>query len=338
LAPTRQFKNYDWCQYPVDSNYESQLATQKLNYHWSKVMEDQTPSAYANPLGLLGTSVHTTFDVMWDHMPAERPKYIHGVGATCKFKQTVFASGYTGLFKQNSESIGLIRMGSAIDIDAKTGVTPGIGLKFFRARKTSGNFVLLISLKGSHDYNFFRANFSNHILPPTEIATIVLGHKFKQASGCIGRVGLSDMAKYDIMGNAESNVKFPYQIVYEPLVSTTSSASEDANDYVKRLEQFKSGAQLFNIFAKRTPTAAFEPFGTLTLSSDCTASKYGDEHLFFRHQRIEEDLALEPTWEPQIDLNKWCGVNQIPDVTYCPSHDVEPHTFENLMRKSKQKK
>ena len=29
----------------------------------------------------------------------------------------------------------------------------------------------------------------------------------------------------------------------------------------------------------------------------CTTSKFGDEHLFFRHQRIEDDIHIKPQWE-----------------------------------------
>ena len=28
----------------------------------------------------------------------------------------------------------------------------------------------------------------------------------------------------------------------------------------------------------------------------CTTSKFGDEHLHFRHQRIEDDIKIKPEW------------------------------------------
>ena len=34
------------------------------------------------------------------------------------------------------------------------------------------------------------------------------------------------------------------------------------------------------------------------MTSQLTTSFWGDEHLKFRHQRIEEDLELRPEWKP----------------------------------------
>ena len=31
--------------------------------------------------------------------------------------------------------------------------------------------------------------------------------------------------------------------------------------------------------------------------SECTTSTFGDEMLFFQHQRVEEDIKLNPSWE-----------------------------------------
>ena len=36
--------------------------------------------------------------------------------------------------------------------------------------------------------------------------------------------------------------------------------------------------------------------------SEMTTSLWGDEHLYFRHTRMEDDLALRPEWEPSTPL------------------------------------
>ena len=44
--------------------------------------------------------------------------------------------------------------------------------------------------------------------------------------------------------------------------------------------------------------------GTLVTNSESVTSKYGDEVLFFRHQRVEDDVALKPEWKdyyPEYD-------------------------------------
>lgn len=37
--------------------------------------------------------------------------------------------------------------------------------------------------------------------------------------------------------------------------------------------------------------------GDLVTTSIMTTSKFGDKDLFFRHQKLEEDIALRPEWE-----------------------------------------
>jgi len=32
--------------------------------------------------------------------------------------------------------------------------------------------------------------------------------------------------------------------------------------------------------------------------SELTTSNWGDEHMYFRHERMDDDLKLRPEWEP----------------------------------------
>lgn len=41
--------------------------------------------------------------------------------------------------------------------------------------------------------------------------------------------------------------------------------------------------------------------GTLRLDSPLVTSKFGDESLFFRHQKMDEDLALHPEWRAFVE-------------------------------------
>jgi len=36
--------------------------------------------------------------------------------------------------------------------------------------------------------------------------------------------------------------------------------------------------------------------GDLVTTSDVTSTLWGDDHLFFRHQWVEDDIALKPEW------------------------------------------
>jgi len=44
----------------------------------------------------------------------------------------------------------------------------------------------------------------------------------------------------------------------------------------------------------------------IATKSEITTSSWGDEHLYFRHQRMEDDLVFRPEWEPYTP--KWSGM------------------------------
>ena len=143
-------------------------------------------------------SIVPTFDDQWDNMPVGRKKYIHGVGAVCKFTLDITNSPYTGVFK-NGKQTGIIRIGPALDIADGAGVPPGAGIKFLRTGITSGNFVALHSLTAGKSYNIFDPEvypMYNHIPGPSGIQENLLVQKFLQGSNCPTKVGLSDLARY----------------------------------------------------------------------------------------------------------------------------------------------
>ena len=71
--------------------------------------------------------------------------------------------------------------------------------------------------------------------------------------------------------------------------------------YLDDLKNVKTNATLYNVFALDKPTqlgGKETMIGTLKLRGKFITSKFGDEHLFFRHQRNDDDLKYHPEWEP----------------------------------------
>ena len=136
-------------------------------------------------------------------MPEGRQKYLHGVGAVCKFTLDIQDSPYTGLFK-NGVQTGIIRIGPALDIADGSGPFPGAGIKFLRTGKTSGNIMTMVdpsivqSLSYGESYNIFDPDLYplyNHILGASNPQELILVNKFLQGSECPTKVGLSDIAR-----------------------------------------------------------------------------------------------------------------------------------------------
>lgn len=309
--------SWDYCKYPVNTTYESQSASDKLNYLWSQITADSSSGSYPNILTIFDESIQTSFDDQWDWFPAGRKKVIHSMGAVCKFSfQASPYSPYTGVFEANAASEGLIRMGSATPVTTHSGIVPGLGIKFMRSGVESANFVALVALDPlpGKSYNFFQSNFSNHIPAPSGV-TAILAKKFTQASGCVSQVGLSDFARFTVDGTPVQNPVFPFKIaMYSPAVQfPTTPVSQ--SDLQSQLGSIPAQVPLFEVFAFASPQDAASGnallLGTMVTEAQCVNSRYGDEQLFFRHQRVEEDWALQPQWMQFIDPKADCGASSI---------------------------
>jgi hypothetical protein len=146
--------------------------------------------------------------------------------------------------------------------------------------------------------------------------------KFQQASQCVNQVGLSDMANYSQDGRHHDAVT-PFKLFLVPGKGVqTPDKQKTADEANAEMAAFPVGSVLYTVFAcanaslsEMTPTAggleaacegALE-LGDMATTTKCTPSLYGDEHLFFQHQRIEEDWQLRPEFLTQYDAAKACG-------------------------------
>jgi len=66
---------------------------------------------------------------------------------------------------------------------------------------------------------------------------------------------------------------------------------------------------MFTVSAIESPSSQPETIGTIVLTSELSTSKFGDEALFFKHQRMEDDFDLKPDWLASIDRKVACGMD-----------------------------
>jgi len=252
---------------------------------------------------MVSESMITSFDDHWEVMPAGRTKVIHTQGVHCQFDLAISAqSPFTGILSHGNQR-GLIRMGSASSLDTDiaphgTPMFPGLGIKFLRSGVRSADFVALRSSGPGGSYNFFESMFSNHVTPPPELEAL---HKFTQASGCPNMVGLSDVCSYTQDGVQAIDPTFPFEILFEPTGEVKFANTKKTNaDLLKELTSIPVGARLFDVYTYASPQDKKQGvkvlLGTLTTASQCVQSLFGDNKLFYRHQRMEEDFALRPKW------------------------------------------
>jgi len=290
-------------------------------------------------INMLGESIQTTFDDQWDVMPAGRLKYIHSVGIHCSVNFEITSTKYTGVFEAGKHD-AILRLGSATPVKTTGGTVPGIGMKFLRSNVHSANWVQLKSLAGGPSYDMFGYTLSTHIGAPSG-ALAVVASKFLQASNCVTMVGLSDAATWNQDGIQTAKPVFPFMIQYKPTGKAHVSENGQTLDQLLQnmMKQTPAGVQLYDIYAQESPNAALEKIGTVTTTNQCVTSKFGDEKLFFRHQRMEEDFDVRPEWRSQVDP-KACWADKIPTSppqkcsTFGQSgakQDSKARDFESLM-------
>jgi len=287
-------------------HYISLTAPQKLEKIWENCQEDSSPASWFSALkmaGLLLERMCPTFTTPGDELPYEnfitgyRDKYIHSVGAVARVEwRSLGNHPYTGIFQGASHGIARLSLAAQPDT-GKMKTTPGMGLKFLRDGRDSANLVAMFSVNGQESWNFFKNNFSNHI-PEIESSQMAVATKFASATRQIRQVGLSDWGQYGEDGIERSNPVFPFRLRFEP---TGEIAFSDAytRPFTEDLKSLRTGTTLYRVFALDKPSqlgGKETRIGDLVLGSDMVTSKWADRRMFFRHQDMEEDLAVNPEW------------------------------------------
>jgi hypothetical protein len=306
---------YDYCTYEPDVHYERQSAKAKFDMLMAKAGHGGSgsyPSLLNVLTGTLGESVRLTFDSNSDTFPHQREKTIHGIGVIGGIKfESAGGHPYQGLF--TGADHGMVRFSSAKAPDSD-GVTPGMGLKFFRDGRRSANFVSMYSLDGQpcSDGDFFQHDWSNHIPMTDNFGLKIIAAKFWQASYCPLMVGLSDVAS-EADGVAPAPGTFPFQLIFKAAVSSQC----DCHDYdgcLSNLVSLGSGTKLFDVEARASPGASTQHIGTISLTSQLKQSQWGDEQFFIQHQNMEDDFAIHPEWISALDLKNECGMDCASDT------------------------
>jgi hypothetical protein len=78
----------------------------------------------------------------------------------------------------------------------------------------------------------------------------------------------------------------------------------DYMHYVEQLKTVPEDSSLYNVYAMDGPEGQEILVGTLVLEGGLTSSKWADENLFFRHQKMDDDLATHPEWAPYLEKFK----------------------------------
>jgi len=235
-------------------------------------------------------SMDATFDHTTDDMPSGRPKYIHPLGSVGPVKFVPNANGrkFTGMFKGADSCVARLSLAGNPE---KIGFTPGMGIKCYPdGTHASANFISMFSLDGQKDnYNFFANEFTNIIQEPTSLSLKAVEKTvFNRASSCATWLSLKQFSSVDQNGNVPSPALWPQQLWLVP--GNAHFPEDKGRDFRDDLEAIPVGTTIWTVEAsnKHNVIQRFE-IGSIVTTGPFVASKFGDESLFFEHDRGEED-------------------------------------------------
>jgi hypothetical protein len=294
------------------ASYENQSAAAKHAALWSEISANQTPYGWYSSITMgtiftesMDPTLHFVGDTFEDSWLGHRKKLIHSVGsvAAVKFQPVANAEGYTGVFE--GADYGVLRMSLAKEPkptkDPLGNFAPGFGLKFLRDNQPSASMVAMFSVEGQDSWNFFKNDFTNHIARTNDIGLMILAKKFATGTPFVQYCGLSDFAKYGQNGKQVADLKFPFQLVFEPTLRNNYPDTYQ-KDFQDILAEIPAGTLLYKVMAIAEPGAERVHIGDLVMTSKFVKSYFGDRYLFFRHQDIREDLQLRPEWESHLEV------------------------------------
>ena len=303
---------WDYCQYKAESQPGFSLSwRQKHDNLWNQIKDDPTLGQY-HVKKLFTQAIKTSFDNEWDVMPPGRLKSLHGIGAVCPFEINVDqGSTFTGIFKPGKVT-GFLRAGAGNAKPWKGGLLPGVGVKFMRTNALSANFLALFALNPISNFNFFAVPLSNFIPYPTpDFSLFMLKNRFCMSGHCGLKNGISNLAVIDQDGQEPDAPKAPFKITLEPTedVQFSEDRPVDQKDFMARFTSIPIGSKLYSLKAYLSPDDQVGMvLGDLVTIDNCVTSHFGDTQLFFKHQGIEEDVALNPQWTDAYYEDCTCNV------------------------------
>ena len=107
---------------------------------------------------------------------------------------------------------------------------------------------------------------------------------------------------------------FPFKLTLSPTgkIKFRTHESSSSEEFHKQFhDKLPEGSAIYSFTAHSNPEDTHGTvLGEMIVVDKCTTSKFGEERLFFRHQRVEEDVKLKPEWKDDY-LSEDCNAISI---------------------------
>ncbi|MCE3046412.1 hypothetical protein [Legionella sp. 16cNR16C] len=276
----------------LPTNYQSLSAEEKQELLWSEVSKSHT----SNPLPKLTENsfkqllvtikgffnLRPSFDHESDEEPEGRAKILHSNGSVGKIRFIPTNDHpFTGIYKTGA--IGIARLSMAMPA-SDTSFVPGMAVKFLIDKHASVNIHAINSLEGQGgDWNFFAKDFSNKIEHSKGKILRAIELIFEWTHDPANELGLWRLAAWDRDGQPAGIPVYPERIYFKPATEVQNIIPADSrDDFRVSLSQVSIGP-IYEVYGLYQGNEYH--VGSLMLESELLASEYGDNNLFFQHQR-----------------------------------------------------
>lgn len=288
--------------YEMDKSEEAKSAAQQVESIWTKILQtryNEIPPYADYGLKkaqlLFSSCAEKAFTHIGDEMIPGRKKLIHSSGSVIRIAwKATNTHPYTGLFESGTDN-ALLRVSLAKPAEEKN-IVPGIAIKLFADGQESVNIFAMNSLDGQESQNVFEKPFTNALrAPQSSFMNNLLQHSFSQALKNIGSQGSPLVLTTEHIAAITANgtvidkmkVKAPLQLIFVPSdeLSELTENIQFGTDFRTVIEGKGEGMILYYIYGKDNMHESAMYLGTLEALNNFTASSYGDEVLYFQHQK-----------------------------------------------------
>ena len=278
----------------LPADYQSRTAGEKLELLWAEASSNpysldalpkRVPSVWERRKLFSVDFNRVSFDHASDEMPAGRDKLVHRYGTTAKVELEVDdAHGFTGIFAAGGPAI--LRFSDAVG----GGTLPALALKFLVDGKASLNFLALpLQRRDPDDNDPLSGAYANSTPPPKELGATAVGIAFQRTANALGGtrlyavyLPLHHLAQMTRDGRPVAAARVPDRLELHGTQAARAAMTEH-RDWRRSLASLPAGTRLFDLkIAPKIDEPALA-FGSVTLTSEFVASRYGDERLFFQH-------------------------------------------------------
>jgi hypothetical protein len=274
---------------PLPVQYELWTAAEKMVLLWDQRLvatEYPTLPPYeARPLSLAKHYLEQSFTYASDQFPPGHTRALHLRGSVARAVwQPVPHVPYTGLFMGVEHALIRLSLGTAPRWPA--GFVPGLAIKLLVDRAPSANLHVMNSVDGQgDDHDIFARAFSNQIPPARGWLTWLGALAFRRVKADPYHLPVDHLARVTEDGHAVDRPRWPHQLHFLPGEAVRNRCAHEPHDFRHDLARIPEGTTLYEIHASATADAAPEPIARLVTRSRFVSSWWGDERLFFQHNR-----------------------------------------------------